>query len=269
MTTSPKKKVATGRTRDLVIGADKLIYQFSKHWLAVLNTFIAIYVALPILAPVLMNAGATGPARVIYTMYSPMCHQMASRSFFLFGDQVAYPRELAGTTLTPLESYTDGIPEFSEVEPNNWAQFFLAARAFVGNKQLGYKMALCERDIAIYGFVLIGGLVYAIVRRFKEIRPLPLIIFLIIGMGPIGLDGFSQLFSYYATPLSGGEPVGFLAFLSSIFPLRESTPFLRSFTGALFGFMLVWLAYPTLAQGMAQTKRDLERKLRRIGELPS
>ena len=268
MTTPPKKKVATGRTRDLVIGADKLIYKFSKNWLSVLNTIIAIYVALPILAPVLMNAGATGPARVIYTMYSPMCHQMASRSFFLFGEQAVYPRELAGTGLNSLESYTDTLPEFAEVEDNNWASFFVAARKFVGNEQLGYKMALCERDIAIYGFVLIGGLLYGLVRRKWTIRPLPLILFLIIGMGPIGLDGFSQLFGYYATPLSGGDPAGFLAFLGNIFPLRESTPFLRTFTGALFGFMLVWLAYPHLDQSMGTTEVDLERKLSRIGELP-
>ena len=269
MTTPRKKKVATGRTRDLVIGADKLIYKFSKHWLAVLNTIIAIYVALPIVAPVLMNAGATGPARVIYTMYSPMCHQMASRSFFLFGEQAAYPRELAGTELNSLESYASSLPEFAGIEENNWADFFLAARSFLGNEQLGYKIALCERDIAIYGFVLIGGLIYGFVRRYREIRPLPLILFLIIGMGPIGLDGFSQLFGYYATPLGGGDPVGFQALLSSIFPLRESTPFLRTFTGALFGFMLVWLAYPHLDQGMGRTKVDLERKLSRIGELPS
>ncbi len=269
MTTPPKKKVATGRTRDFVIGADKLIYKFSKHWLGVLNTIIAIYVALPILAPVLMNVGATGPARVIYTMYSPMCHQMASRSFFLFGEQIAYPRELAGTELNSLESYAVSLPEFAATAENNWADFFLAARAFLGNDQMGYKMALCERDIAIYGFVLIGGLIYGLVRRYRAIRPLPFILFLIIGMGPIGLDGFSQLFGYYATPLSGGEPAGFQAFLSSIFPLRESTPFLRTFTGAIFGFMLVWLAYPHLDQNMGRTEVDLERKLSRIGELPS
>lgn len=269
MASPPPKKVVTGRTRDFVIGADKLIYKFSKHWLAVLNTIIAIYVALPILAPVLMNVGATGPARVIYTMYSPMCHQMASRSFFLFGEQAAYPRALAGTDLNPLESYTPTLPEFSGVEEGNWAAFFVAAREFLGNEQMGYKMALCERDIAIYGFVLIGGLLYGLVRRFRVVRPLPFILFLIIGMGPIAWDGFSQLFSYYATPLGGGEPAGVQAFLSSIFPLRESTPFLRTFTGALFGFMLVWLAYPHLDVNMGRTEADLEAKLRRIGELPS
>ncbi len=87
-------------------------------------------------------------------------------------------------------------------------------------------------------------------------------------MGPIALDGFSQLFGYYATPLGGGEAVGVQAFLGSIFPLRESTPFLRAFTGALFGFTLVWLAYPHLDYSMGRTEDDLERKLTRIGELP-
>ena len=267
MTTPPKKKV-TGRTRDFVIGADKLIYKFSKHWLGVL-TIIAIYVALPILAPILMNAGATGPARVIYTMYSPMCHQMASRSFFLFGEQAAYPRALAGTHLNPLESYTGTLPEFAGANDENWAEFFLAAREFLGNEHMGYKMALCERDIAIYGFVLIGGLIYGVVRRYRQIRPLPLILFLIIGMGPIALDGFSQLFGYYATPLNGGEPAGIQALIGAVFPLRESTPFLRTFTGALFGFMLVWLSFPYLDHNMGRTEADLERKLTRIGELPS
>jgi len=49
--------------------------------------------------------------------------------------------------------------------------------------------------------------------------------------------------------------------------LRESTPELRAFTGALFGLMLAWLAYPRIAEGMEDTRRQLEQKLRRIGEL--
>ena len=197
-----------------------------------------------------------------------MCHQMASRSFFLFGEQAAYPRALAGTELTPLETYAETLPAFAGIENENWAEFFLAAREFLGNEQMRYKMALCERDIAIYGFVLIGGLLYGVLRRYRKIRPLPFIFFLILGMGPIGLDGFSQLFGYYATPLSGGDPAGFQAFLGSIFPLRESSPFLRTLTGAIFGFMLVWLAYPHLDYNMGRTEADLERKLTRIGELP-
>lgn len=252
----------------LALRIDKLMYGFSKHWLAVFNTAVAIYIFLPmVVAPTLMKTGATGPARALYTIYSPMCHQMAFRSFFLYGDQIAYPRELAGTELTSFEAYIQNVPEFAGVSNDNWAQFFLAARRFLGNDEMGYKMALCERDIAIYGFVLLGGLLYGLLRRYRVIRPLPLWLFLIIGMGPIALDGFSQLFGYYGVPLGGGEPQGIQAFMASIFALRESPPLLRSGTGALFGFMLVWLAYPHIEAGMAGSKHDLERKLRRLGEL--
>ena len=259
---SPKKPV-TGRQRSLVISIDKLIYNFSRHWLAVFNIAIAIYVGLPMLAPVLMNAGLTRPANVIYTVYSPMCHQMASRSFFLFGDQVAYPRAIAGTDLTPIEAYMPNLPEFegASTDPAQWMTFLLAARRFVGNEQMGYKMALCERDIGIYLFILVGGLIYGLLRKRYKIKPLPLWAFLIVGMGPIALDGFSQLFSQYGT----ASPA--LNFFNTIFPLRESTPLLRSLTGAIFGLSLVWMAYPHVDAAMQTTAQDLEAKLTRIGEL--
>lgn len=268
MTQSPQKQPVTGWQRNLVIWLDKRIYKFSKNWVSAFNILVAIYVGLPLLAPILMNAGATIPARAIYTLYSPMCHQMASRSFFLFGEQAAYPRELAGSDLTPFEAYTDDIPEFDDVNPTNWAAFTFAAREFLGNEQMGYKMALCERDMAIYGFVLLGGLLYGVLRKRFNIKPMPFLLFIILGMGPIGLDGFSQLFGYYATPISGGDPNAVQAFIGNIFALRESTPFLRSLTGAIFGLSLVWLAYPYIEPGMRGTRENLEAKLRRIGELP-
>jgi uncharacterized membrane protein len=126
---------------------------------------------------------------------------------------------------------------------------------------MGYKMALCERDIGIYLFVFLGGLIYPFVRRYTRIKPLSPTAFLILGMGPIGLDGFTQLLSMYGIALHSD-------FLMSIFPLRESTPLLRTFTGAWFGLCLVWVAYPRIGISLQRTQRDLEAKLRRIGELP-
>lgn len=264
MTSPPNKAPVTGWQRSVVIGVDRSVYWLSQHWLAAFNTLVFIYVGLPILAPILMNAGITGPARVIYTIYSPMCHQMAQRSFFLFGEQPAYPREIAGTEYTPIEAYLDEIPEFDGVSPDNWPAFFSAARSFTGNERMGYKMALCERDIGIYGFVLIGGLLYAMLRNRITIRPLPLLAFIIIGIGPIALDGFSQLFGYWATPASGAAATGLVATIQSVLPLRESTPLLRAFTGAWFGFTLVWLAYPQVNAGMKGTQNSVGAKLDRI-----
>jgi uncharacterized membrane protein len=259
-------KPISGRQRSFVIGVDRAVYWFSRHWLAVFNMLAFIYVGLPILAPVLMEAGAEGPARVIYTIYKPMCHQMAQRSFFLFGDQYAYPREVAGTSLRPIESYTSGIDEFNNAPPDNWPAFFSAARRFLGNAQMGYKMALCERDIGIYGFILVFGLLFGLLRYRIKVRSLPIILFILIGLVPIAVDGFSQLFSYWVVPASGAAPTGFFATVANLLPLRESTPFMRVFTGALFGFMLAWLAYPQVEKGMADTRDDLRRRLDKIDE---
>jgi uncharacterized membrane protein len=264
MTTPEPKKKVTGKTRSLVIFIDKIIYGIARHWLAVFNIGVGIYVLLPmIIAPTLMTVGATGPGRFIYTIYGPMCHQMASRSFFLYGEQYAYPRELAGTDLNPIEAYMPGIPEFTtaSTNPAEWTTFLLPARQFLGNAQMGYKMALCERDIAIYGAIFVFGLLYALLRRRINFKPLPIWAFLLFGMGPIALDGFSQLFSQYGTAAEA------LSFFNTVFPLRESTPLFRTVTGFLFGFCLAWMAYPRVEDGMNTTAVDLERKLTRIEEL--
>ncbi len=262
-----KKQPVTGWQRSLVISIDKMIYYLSKHWLAAFNILAGIYVGLPILAPILMNAGATAPARVIYTVYSPMCHQMVQRSFFLFGDQPVYPREIAGTNYTPIESYIQDIPEFDGISADNWGTFFAAARAYLGNEEMGYKTALCQRDMGIYGAVLAGGLLYAVLRRRYDIKALPFLAFIIIGMGPIGLDGFSQLFSYWFTPTDGSTATGIIGTLANLLPVRESPPVLRTLTGVWFGLTLVWLAYPNVENGMKDTLRNLEEKLRRVGAI--
>ena len=262
-----EKQPVTGWQRDLVIRIDKVIYYLSKHWLAVFNVLAGIYVGLPILAPILMNAGMTGPARTIYTVYSPMCHQMVQRSFFLFGEQPVYPREIAGTNYTPIESYIEGLPEFQGITADNWASFFAAARKYVGNEQMGYKTALCQRDMGIYGAILLGGLLYAILRRRYDVKPLPVILFIVLGMGPIALDGFSQLFSYWFTPADGSAATGLLATLGNLLPGRESPPILRTLTGVWFGLTLVWLAYPNVEESMKETAQNLETKLRRVGAI--
>ena len=41
---------------------DRIFYTLARRWLLFINLAVGIYVGLPILAPVLMNAGMTGPA---------------------------------------------------------------------------------------------------------------------------------------------------------------------------------------------------------------
>ena len=126
-----------------------------------------------------------------------------------------------------------------------------AARRFIGNPQVGYKVAFCERDVAIYAAMLLFGLLYAASGR--RIPPLPWYLWLLIGIGPIGLDGFSQLISQI--PLDA---------IQRVLPYRESTPFLRTLTGGLFGLMTAWFVYPMLEQAMSETRALLERKQARL-----
>ena len=225
--------------------------KFARHWLRVALILVGIYVTLPFVAPTLMKIGAEGPARVLYTLYSPFCHQFGFRSFFLYGDQAAYPRQISGTPLAPYEAYVEDLPQFSNV-PDLWNDFNIelmtSARTFAGNETMGYKLTLCERDISIYLAIFIGGLLYTRVRR--RLRPVPLWLYIILGLGPIGLDGFSQLFGY--------PPFNW-------WPTRETLPVFRVVTGALFGFMNVWLGFPYIEMSMRDTRRELEEKLRNAG----
>lgn len=219
-----------------VSGADRFSFWLSQHYLLLLNLIVLLYVGIPFLAPVLMKAGLEAPARVIYAAYSPLCHQLGFRSMYLFGEQMVYPRALAGM---------DGLKTFSEA--TDLDEFDLwAARRFVGNEQVGYKVALCERDVAIYLSIVLFGLVYAATGR--RLPKLHWVLWLFLGIGPIGLDGFSQLFSQ---ALPG---------LESILPMRESTLTLRLLTGSLFGFMTAWFGYPYIEESMRETREVLVKK---------
>jgi len=86
----PARPAVSGFTRELVIAIDKLIYHFARHWTLVMGLFLGLYAGLPVLAPFLLANGVTGPANLLYLAYRFTCHQLPSRSFFVFGQQVAY-----------------------------------------------------------------------------------------------------------------------------------------------------------------------------------
>lgn len=232
------------------IRINRFMLRLSRHWLRVALTIVGLYAILPFVAPTLMKLGATGSGNFLYTLYSPMCHQFTFRSVFLYGEQTFYPRDIAGTDLRSYESYAaeiDGIrPSYTpdEFTPD----FFMPARAFRGNEQMGYKTTLCARDAAIYVMLFLGGLIYSIPAIRKRLYPIPLWIYVIAGLGPIGLDGFSQLLSY--APFS-------------LWEVRETAPFFRVATGAMFGLMNAWLAFPYLERSFWETRRDLEIKFQK------
>jgi len=230
---------APGRTRKLVLLVDRWILRFTHHWLILFNLAVGLYVGLPFLAPTLMHLGFEGPGRLIYTLYVPNCHQLPERSFFLFGDRWTYSLdELPPAAQGPTQSSscTECLPiGLSKDVPAATEDTLSARRYFYGDPETGYKMAICQRDVGIYGAVLLAGLIYGLLRR--RIRPLPFPYFLILCI-PLAVDGVAQLLG-----------------------LWESTWFNRLITGGLLGMALVWLAYPHVQIAMDELREDLEDRL--------
>lgn len=259
------KKKATGWQRDVVISADRLIRGIAVRWLMVLNLLVFIYVGLPFLAPVLLVNGFPGPANTIYTAYSFVCHQFAFRSWYMYGDQIAYPRERAPSKLASFESYVADDPHFAGIDVTSLdTDLVFAARSFQGNERTGYKVAFCQRDVAIYGGILVAGLIFGLVR--DRVKPLTFWQYVLLGIVPMGLDGVSQLLANPPFDELGYGAFTLIGQLSQgVFGIRESTPMLRTLTGFLFGVANAWLAYPYIEESMQETREKVEKQLGKAG----
>jgi uncharacterized membrane protein len=205
---------------------DRFAAAVQRHWLALAVGFLLLYSGLPVLAPMLKAAGWDGAAQVIYQPYKAMCHTYGFRSFYLFGEKPVYTR--------------DEFEQRTQFDTTTAAGLF-AARDFQGDAAIGYKIALCQRDMAIYPAMAIGGLLFGVLRR--RMRPLPWWLFVTIGVAPIALDGFSQLFSQPPFSLLPFPPFTWVSPRESVWPLRV-------ITGALFGFSAAWLVFPLIAGTM-------------------
>jgi uncharacterized membrane protein len=131
---------------------------------------------------------------------------------------------------------TSGLPEND----------FAAASSFLGSPEMGYKVALCQRDIAIQSAMLIFALIFALSRQ--RLKPIPVLIWFILGLLPIALDGGTQLLSQIGWQ--------WLAWLAP----RESAPWHRLLPGALFGLLSAWFILPVLRESLLETRLKLEKK---------
>ena len=102
----------------------------------------------------------------------------------------------------------------------------------------GYQLALCARNLAIYGSLLAGTLLFHRVRAWWPRLHWSL---WLLTLAPMALDGGTQLFGW-----------------------RESTWELRTLTGVIFGFGVCWFLLPLLedAAGRAPGGRPLTLDLR-------
>ena len=192
-----------------------------RNYIFLTIILILVYLTGAFLAPIFQNSGFQSPADLLYRFYSSTCHQFAFRSWFLYGKQPFYALERAG--IQNLDTYE----QISGKSPTDLD----AARQFTGNAEAGYKVALCQRDVAIFSGLMLAALGFLIWKR--KWQPISVFMWIILGVLPIFLDGISQL---------GGSSFPFFAFL----PARESYPFMRTSTGLLFGVTTGLYLFPKM-----------------------
>ena len=214
-----------------------------QYWIIPLSILLGVYVFSPFLAPVFMNAGWNSPARLIYFIYSWLCHQLPERSFFLFGAKFTY-------SLTEIQNAWQNT-----INPG-------ILRQFIGTPQMGWKIAWSDRMVSMFiSLWLFGILWWPVRRRLKRLPWWGLVLFLL----PMALDGISHFFSDLA-----GIGMGYrysnlwLAVLTqrvlpTNFYLGEAwgsfNSLMRLLTGVLFGIGFVWYTYPYLDTAFSRRAR--------------
>lgn len=189
---------------------------------------------LPFLAPVLMHLGLAIPARAIYFIYSWLCHQLPERSYFFFGSKLTY-----------------SLAEVQKAwQPTNNPEIL---RQFIGNSQMGWKIAWSDRMVSMFTSMWIFGLIWWLLR--SHLKPLPWW-GLLLSLLPMAVDGTGHLVSDL-----GGIGQGFRdtnAWLAVItnhyFPVSfyigdawgSFNSLMRLLTGIMFGLGVVWYTYPYL-----------------------
>ena len=224
----------------------RLVLGLARHWLFFVNLMIAIWVGLPWLAPVFMHWGWTGAARAIYFLYSFQCHQLPERSFFLFGRQTMY-----------------SLAEIQAAWQQTNDPFIL--RQFIGNPEMGWKVAWSDRMVSMYTSILLGGLLYGLVR--KQMKPISLGTFALLLM-PMVIDGGTHTVSDLAGIGQGFRDTNrWLQILTNnVFPitfyqgdtLGSFNSWMRLITGIIFGIALVAFAFPYLNNAFADIVRRNE-----------
>ena len=205
-------------------------------WFTLFGVIVGLYVLLPFLAPLLMEIGWGLPGKAIYFIYSFFCHQLPERSFFLFGPHLTY-----------------SLPQIQAA----WQDTFnpLVLRQFIGNPEMGWKVAWSDRMVSMFTATWVFGLLWWPLRRRLPALPLwGLVLFLL----PMALDGTTHFVSDFWGIGQGFRDTNLwlTALTNNTFPASfyagdawgSFNSLMRLLTGILFGLGVVWFTFPYLDQ---------------------
>ncbi len=241
-------------TRKIIKSVDLVALFIVRHWLGLFLIVYGIWVWLPFLAPIFMHNGWEVPANALYFIYSFFCHQLPERSLFFYGPQLMY-----------------GLDQIGQV----WStENQLVLRQFIGTPEMGWKMAWSDRMISTYGGIWLGGVLWALLG--KRAPRVPLWFWVLFGVLPLGLDGFTHFLNDLVAGSSGQgfrDTNDWLRVLTAnALPdwfyygnmLGSFNSWARWITGLLFGVTTVFAIFPIIARALRETQADLEYQLARV-----
>jgi uncharacterized membrane protein len=226
------------------------------HWLLIANLVLGIFVITPWLAPVFMHAGWVSTGRAIYFVYGFFCHQLPERSWFLFGRQFTLPL----AEIQQLGNLGDGMFEL---------------RRFIGNTDVGWKVAWSDRMVSFYGGWFLFGLVYVLVRSVrkrslgehaaKRARGLNWKVALVLLL-PMVVDGISHTISDLWGLEQGFRATNawLAALTGNIFPASfyagdawgSFNSLMRLVTGLLAAFAVIFFIFPLIDRTVVPKERQ-------------
>lgn len=146
----------------------------------------------------------------------------------------------------------------------------LALRRFIGNADMGYKVAWSDRMVSAYTSIPIAAMIWFLFR--KRLRPLSLWLFVFLSI-PMAIDGGTHMISDLAGLGQGFRYTNtWLAELTSYSlpasfylgnALGSFNSWMRLITGVLFGAGLVFLAFPYMKEAFEEIARTIEEKFER------
>ena len=237
--------MSTGSIITLSKPRQSIFQWIGSHWFATFLIAYGLWVWTPFLAPVFMHLGWDGAGRAVYFVYSFFCHQLPERSFFFFGAQPMY-------SLAEVQSAWQNT-----INP-------LVLRQFIGNPEMGWKVAWSDRMISFYTSVWIFAVAWYPFRR--KIKPLAWWGFVLLLL-PIAMDGGTHMLSDFAGIGNGFRDTNtwLTALTNHVLPatfyagdaLGSFNSLMRLVTGVLAGLGIVLLAFPYLNQTQ-EYNRQLE-----------
>ncbi len=203
-------------------------------WFILFGIVAGVFVLLPFLAPAFMAIGWNGAGKAIYLIYSLLCHQLPERSYFLLGSKFTY-----------------SLSEIQAAWQNTTNPLIL--RQFIGNQQMGWKVAWSDRMVSMFTSIWIFGLLWFPFRRRLPKLPLwGLVLFLL----PMALDGTTHFISdFWGIGQGFRDSNLWLAILTnhSFAPAFYAgdawgsfNSIMRLMSGIMFGLGIVWFAFPYL-----------------------